>query len=313
MIQLLVAAALPSLFWDRGPETAEALRAASIPCIAAPEATAKAWAAANFCVTAARLEDFEKIPTPGVKWGTRNIGTASATRAPWVGSNGWRFLLRPGRRYLYELPRGKAPLAAAEAFAYGAEAWLRIDPEDLRPLGSMLAFLKAVGDNSGLTQAANIAVVDNGSPLIPEALNLMARRNLLFRVVKAPDPSSDLNVQIGSPPFPVAEAADPVVVADKARRLLTDRKRLLRIYGSEVVLGRLYQGGGRARIHLLNYGGDKIEGIRVRVRGSYHDVRLLAFGNAKAKPTEVVVQGDATEFTIPEMGVYAIAELRITR
>ena len=310
---LLAAAALPSLLWERGPETADSLRVASIPCIAVSAATAKVWADSKFCVTEVRLEDFEKVPAPGVKWATRGAGTASATQAPWVDSNGWRFLFRPGRKYLYELPAGRALLAAAEAYAFHADAVLRIQPADLQSLGNMLGFLKSLPDASALVPVSNIAVIDNGSQWIPEALNLMARRNLLFRVVKAPDQSADLNLRIGSPEFPESEAANPVAVADKARKLLTDRKRSLRIYGAEVVLGRFDQGAGRARVHLLNYGSDKVEALRVRLRGAYKPVRLSAFGFPDAKIEEVVMQDDATEFTIPDIGVYAVVDLEASK
>src|SRR5687768_6968018 len=146
MIPWLLAAALPVLLWDKGPETAESLRAASIPCIAVPAAHAKMWSSANICVTEVRLEELEKIPAPGVKWGMRDIDTASATRAPWVDSNGWRFLYRPGKKYLYDVPAGRAPLAAAEAFTFRADAALRIAPEDLKALGAMLTFLKSLPD-----------------------------------------------------------------------------------------------------------------------------------------------------------------------
>jgi len=284
------------------------LLAAALPCVAVTEGTAKAWE--GYCAAVVRPEEYEKLPPPGVKFGTRNAGTASATRAPWVDSNGWRFLRNPGGKYLYEAPKGTAALAAAEAFAFGGNAWIRADPEDSKALGGMLSFLKGVTDDPKLAAATNIAVVDTGSPLLPEALNLMVRRNLLFRVVKAPDRAADLNVRIGSPEFPEAEAANPVAVADKARQLLTDKKRLMRIFGSEVVLGRLFLGDGRARIHLLNYGGSKIEGTRVRVRGSYKNVRLSAFGYRDMKAEDLVIQDGATEFTVPEMGVYAIADLK---
>lgn len=279
------------------------LLAAVIPCLVAP-------AAANPCAEEVRLEELEKVPAPGVQWGIRGENTASATRAPWVDSNGWRFLRHPRRKYLYELPPGASPLAAAEAFAYGVDARLRIDPGDGKAFGEMLAFLKDLGEAPDLAPAANIAVIDNGSPLLGEALNLLARRNLLFRVVSAPDSKADLNVTIGSPEFPAAEAADPVAFATKVRTRLTDSKRLLRIYGSEVVLGRLLLGAGRARIHLLNYGGEKVEGVRVRVRGRYEVGRLAAFGYAGAKPQDYLTEGDATEFTIPEMGICTVVDLK---
>ncbi len=273
------------------------LLAAAIPCLVAP-------APANLCAEEVRLQDLERVPAPGVQWGIKGENTASATRAPWVDSNAWRFLRHPERKYLYELPRGASALAAAEAFAYGVDARLRVDPAAGKAFGEMLAFLKDLEETPALAPAANIAVLDNGSPLLPEVLNLLARRNLLFRVVSAPDPKADLNVTID------AEAADPAVFATKVRARLTDPKRLLRIYGSEVVLGRLLLGAGRARIHLLNYGGEKVEGVRVRVRGSYAGGRLAVFGYAGAKPQDYLTEGGATEFTIPEMGIYAVVDLQ---
>lgn len=254
--------------------------------------------------------DVQKIPAPGVTMRVRGANTASATRAPWVDSNGWRFLQKPGGHYLYELPKGKAQIAAAEAFAFGADARLQVAPEDAKSAGALLAFLKNIPEMPGLGPAANIAVLDNGSQALPEVINLMIRRNLLCRVVRAPDSSADLNVRIGSPEFPEAEAANPVAVADKARQLLTDKKRLIRIYGTEVVIGRLYTGAGKARLHLVNYGSQSAPGIRVRVRGPYKEANLSAFGFDNAKPEDLVVQGGAIEFTVPEMGAYAVVDLK---
>jgi hypothetical protein len=314
MLPLLLAASLPALLWDKRPETLDLLRAAQIPCIAVTPPAAKAWARTGYCVTEVRPEELVKLDAPGVSWGTRDVGTASATRAPWIDANGWRFLREPAGRYLYEeLPHGSAPLAAAEAFTYGVQAWLRIDPRDLKPLAAMLAFLESIGADAALKPAADIAVIDNGSPSLPEVLNLLARRNLLFRVVKAPDPAADLNVRIGSPEFPESEAADPAEFAGKLRRRLTDRKRLLRIYGSEVVLGRVLTDKGRARIHLLNYTSQKVEALRVRVDGAYAERRPAIFGYPETQLTDSVVRGGATEFTIPEMGAYAVIDLTAAR
>lgn len=276
---------------------------AAIPCLVdhAP--------AADACRDVVPAWEIEKLATPGVTIGVRGAGTASATRAPWVDSNGWRFLLKPNAKYLYDLPKGKAALAAAEAFAFGVHAQLRIVPADAKAASDMLAFLRAIPDAPALKPAANIAVIDTGSKNIPEVLNLMVRRNLLARFVSAPDPTADLNVRIGSPEFPEAEAANPMAVTDKARKLLTDPKRLLRIYGTEVVIGRVYVGGGRARVYLLNYSSGSIAGIRVRVRGSYPKVALSAIGLPTAAAEDVVVTADSTEFTVPEMGPYAVVEL----
>src|SRR2546423_866076 len=82
-----------------------------------------------------------------------------------------------------------------------------------------------------------------------------ARRCLLFQVVKSPAAQFRINVAIGGREHPIAEAADPSAFALKIRNQLTDEQRSLRIYGSEVVIGRLTGDGKRIRLHLINYGG----------------------------------------------------------
>ena len=143
-----------------------------------------------------------------------------------------------------------------------------------------------------------------------EVLNLLARRNLLARVVTAPDPKYELHVRIGSKEYPKAQAADPSAFASLIRRKLTDEKRLLRLYGSDVVLGRLTGDVARVRVHLINYGGGKVEGLRVRVRGAYAHGALAAFGVKNAALVDYYAADDGTEFTIPEMDVYAVVDLK---
>ena len=60
------------------------------------------------------------------------------------------------------MPAGKAALAAAEAFAYGADVVLKIDPADLASVGAMLAFLETL-PSADLPPVADFAVVDDGS------------------------------------------------------------------------------------------------------------------------------------------------------
>ena len=309
MAGLLIAALLPVLFWDRGTDTINVLQEARIPCIAVPQSSADEWNSTAFCVRPVLLQQLQKLPVPGMRMRTRGAGTASATSAPWVDSNGWRFQLHPGGKFLVQAPAGRALLAAAEAFAFDADAVLQVADEDLRSVGELLSFLQSLPPAEGMKAASNIAVINNKSPSLPEALNLLTRRNLLFRIVTAPDPSADLNVEIGSRLFPAAESTNPVYVAERARELLTDRKRLLRIYGSENVLGRLLQGTKSARLHLLNYSPRKADALRVRVRGTYNDIQLRAFGYTNPAVTDVVLRDGGTEFSIPEMGPYAVIEL----
>ena len=62
----------------------------------------------------------------------------------------------------------------------------------------------------------------------------------------------------------MADAADPSGFALKIRRQLTDERRRLRIFGSEVVVARMTGDASRVRIQLLNYGNRDIAGLRVR-------------------------------------------------
>ena len=140
-------------------------------------------------------------------------------------------------------------------------------------------------------------------------MNLMTRRNLLFRIVTAPDPRLDLNVRIGAPEYPRAAASNPSEFVAVIRQKLTDAKRLMRVYGSDVVIGRLTGDSSRARLHLLNYGGKKVEGLRVRLLGVYKSVQISTPGGSGAIGDLLAADG-ATEFSLPTLDAYAIVDLR---
>jgi hypothetical protein len=142
-------------------------------------------------------------------------------------------------------------------------------------------------------------------------MNLMSRGNLLYRIVEAPDPKLKLNVKLGTPEYPVAQAAEPHVLAAKVRSNLTDERRSLRIYGSTVVVARVVGDARRLRVHLINYAGGErpVNGIRVRVLGRYSRQKIAAAGVEGARLADVRVLEDATEFTLPEMKVYAVVDL----
>lgn len=308
----LLALSLPCVYWTAGLESRATLEAAAITRICVPPERADAWRTAGFTVTAlteAELASRERLPSPGI---TPRPGVASPTRAPWVEANGWRFARHPSTKYVYEVPAGKAALAAAEAFAYGADAVLKVDPADLGALGTMLKFLEAA-PAVDLPPVSDLAVVDDGSAVTGEVMNLLGRRNLLFQVVQAPSARFPINIRIGTPEYPREQAADPSAFAQKIRRQLTDERRALRVYGSEVVLCRLTADGGRARLHLINYGGREIEGIRIRLKGRYAEGEVYVAGAGRLALDDRVVADDATEFSIPRILTYAVVDLRTAR
>ena len=302
---------LPLLYWVQGIETAPALKQAGIEQIAAPSNKLDEWRKAGFKVVALSQQDLEqrvKLLVPRV---AGRADVASATRRPWIDSNGWRFMRAPTGKFYYDLSErgtGKATLAIAEAWAYQADAILKIDPADLAAAGKMLAFLRAL-PHTNLPLIADIGLIDDGSAATGEVMNLLTRRNLMFRVVAAPAPQLKINIKLGSKEYPQSEASDPNAFALKVRRQLGDENRSLRIYGTEVVISRLTGDGTRLRLHLLNYSGRDVDSLRVRTRGKYARAELKAFGIEQAGPEDFVVEDGATEFTIPKLGVYALIDL----
>jgi hypothetical protein len=297
----------PYLYWPYGIETAEALKRAGIEKISVPEDQTEAWRAAGFSIIPVgdlKLDQREKLLVPGI---VRRANIASPTSRPWIDANGWRFM-RTGGKFVYELPPGKAALAAAEAFAYRGDAVLKIDRADLEEVGKMLAFQRGL-PHEVLPGVADIALIDDRSPATGEVMNLLSRRNLLFKVVDAPSRQFPINIKLGTKEFPESDAADPSAFAQKIRRQLTDERRTLRIFGNEVVICRVTGDKSRLRLHLLNYSGRQIEGMRVRLRGNYGVANMRAFGYGKIEPEEIVVAGGATEFTVPKLGVYAMVDL----
>jgi hypothetical protein len=98
-------------------------------------------------------------------------------------------------------------------------------------------------------------------------------------------------------------------MAHKIRSQIGDPERSLRIYGSEVVVGRLTAGPRQMRVLLLNYSARPVLGLRVRVRGVYAKGELRASGQANAQLADWTQDGPATEFTIPEIQVAAVIDL----
>ena len=308
MTLLLWLAALPCLYWTAAVDSAPRVKAAGIERLCVPPERADDWRKAGFSAVALSEGDLavrDTLLPPGIR---ARADRASATRSPWVDANGWRFLRDPAGQYAYDLPAGRAALAAAEAVVYGADAVLKIDPADLESLGDMLAFVAQLPAND-LPAAADLAVVDDGSAPLGEVLNLLVRRNLLIRIVKVPSSDFGINVKLGTKEYPLKEAGEPSALALKIRRQLTDEQRALRIFGSEAVIGRLTGDGSRRRLHLLNYGGREIEGLRIHLRGSFPPGEARVAGQGRVGLEERAVVDGATEFTVPRLGAYGVVDL----
>jgi hypothetical protein len=258
-------------------------------------------------VEAVDLAGTVKAEPPAVDY---RANEATASRSPWIQSNGWQFLRLPRARFVYQAKGEQAALAAAEAYCYGVDALIRSDTAGLKPLGGMLAFLHELEGERGAA-VADIGFVDDGSDDAGEVMNLMVRENLLFRAEAAPDSRMKLNVKIGSAQFPKADAQDPSRMSHLVRAALTDPRRSARVYGSLVVMVRLEQTAGGVRVHLLNYDGArrKVDGVRVRVLGRFPRQAAKAEGIGDVQLMDCLAGEDATEFTLPELRTYAIVDL----
>jgi hypothetical protein len=249
--------------------------------------------------------EYVDVPPPSMQ---RRTDVASATTVPWINSNGWRFLRGVSKARYAKLPRGSAGLAAAEAYTYGVDAVFEPDEADKEALAAMQAFLKTV-DAPRLPIRANIAVIDDGSPEIPEVLNLLGRRNLLYKVVREPDPAVDVNVKLGTKQYPRNAAADPSGFAARVREQLGDEKRFVRLFGSYTVLAHLTGDAKRARLFLLNYSPRPVQDLRVRVLGQYRGVHLAEAADAAQTAKDIMMSEGGTEFTVPALRTIAVIDL----
>lgn len=305
---LLFLFSLPLLFWQQGVETAPQLKQAGIEQIAVLPEVAEVWRKTELKIVVMsknEVEGRERLLIPGIQ---RKVNVASPTSAPWVDANGWRFIRQPSGQFLSDVPKGRAALAAFEAFVYNADVVVKIDPADVNEFGKALTFLRTL-PNDELPPVADINVIDNGSAITGEVINLLTRRNLLFRLSSAPSNLFPINLKIGSREYSEDEAANPSAFAQRIRRQLGDDQRSLRIYGSEIVIARLLGNSDKMRLHLLNYSGRELDGLRIRLRGKLSGKEVIAEGLGRQNLQDFITGNGATEFTIPKVGSYAMIEL----
>lgn len=234
---------------------------------------------------------------------------ASATRSPWVDSNGGKLLRSTNQQFYYQVTGDAAMLAAAESFTYGSDALISADPAGAKAFEKIMEFLRTIPDAKELKPVADFGVIDDGSEQTGEVMNLLTRQNLLFEIEKAANSKFPVNVRIGSTEYPAEEASNPSFVAHKVRAQLGDDHRSIRLYGSEVVVARYLANGGRGRVFLINYSNRPVRGLRVRVRGDYVKGEARLFNIADQRLEDWVKEGGASEFSIPELGAFAVIDL----
>jgi len=305
----LFAIVLPTLFWTQGVNTGPKLLSAGITQVAVPRSESGNWnTIAGISVHPVDLTATIRLGNPGV---TLHLDEASATRVPWLSSNGWRFMRQPNAHFYYDVPANTATLAAAEAFCYGSEALIHTDLNGIEPLAKMLQFLKSI-NSDGAKPLADIGFIDDGSAASAEVMNLMVRNNLLFQIVPASSSDHKLLVKPASKEYPLTSVKDADSIVHKIRANLTDSKRTVRLFGTSVVIVHLTGAPDKPRLHLLNYGAPahiRVGGFRVRVLGRYPKSQISSFDSPGEKLLDYEVQSDATEFTVPELKTYAVIDL----
>ncbi len=306
---LLLAAALPLIYWDQAPKTAPLLQEAGIAHIAVPAGRQAAWAKVDgVSAEGLDLRQTVKLALLAVQY-VDDPGDP-VRPIPLIYANGGRLVRQPNGRFWYDVAGAQAPIAAAEAFFYGVAAPVRPDADGLKPLAEMLRFLKALPETD-LPALADIGLIDDGSPAINDALNYLLRSNLLVKPVANSCPDCKVTVRIGSPDYPAKLAGDPGALARLIRSHLTDQQRSIRVYGSNVVVARLFGGGDRLQVRLLNYRGAArpILGLRIRVLGRYENHKVHADKNPNLQLRDFAPSADSTEFTVPFLNTLAVIEL----
>ncbi len=126
-------------------------------------------------------------------------------------------------------------------------------------------------------------------------------------------------VSVGQPPLTEAEksrlagatilerpsAPDPNRLAIETRAALGDRRPFRLANAQQVIASLVTLGGGKRVLHLLNYGIDPIQDVRIRLARPAARAMLFAPGMTSGQPLET----RSGEFAVPEMGVYAAVVL----
>jgi hypothetical protein len=279
--------------------------------VSAPAARLVEQGLALAAPTGADATSFVDVPPPAFR---AVPNEANATSDPWIDSNAWRFQRGLRQANYSRLPAGWAGLAAAEAFTFGVDAVLNPDAADVQELENVLRFLKA-HEQARMPSLANIGVVDDGTPIMGEVLNLLTRRNLLYRVVAQPERGLALTVRVGTSDFPADAISNPSAFAARVRARLGDDKRLVRVYGTVTAIVHLTGTNNRARLYVLSYSRNRNQtGVRIRLLGRYRPSGFAAHGSAgDAKLADVQNPGKTTEFSLPAFSTIAIVDLETMR
>jgi len=266
------------------------------------------------------------------------VQTASRTAQPWLDNNVAliRILQAAGRRPAISYPwkpdtqvdpaaRPSADdfqLAIAEAGAFRADLVLDLDAASLEAWkGARRTFDFYSPDRVPRDAITNVGVVAADTEKWYEALNLLARHNVQYRILKSPPAAAgelDLVVLMESTAASGAlpaervlrageDAADPNAFALKVWNRLGRKGRPVEVWNGITVLVGLVHDGSGILLDAVNYSTQSLP-VQMRVRGIYKRVELSTPERGPQPLTFEHLDG-FTEFVIPELRVGARVRL----
>ncbi len=184
-----------------------------------------------------------------VDYRTQRLAPRATTSSPWVNSNAWRFIRDPKAQFCIEAPGKLSAVAfAAEAFAYGVDALIRTSGEGVDRVPAH------AGLSAGTARSGSVSAREHrhrGRRFRPNRRTheLHSAGAICFYRYQCARPTISLQVNVKS----TGADPDPSKQAYAIRQEVGDANRLLRLYGSEVVIGRLTGNNMQVRLHIVNY------------------------------------------------------------
>ncbi len=227
-------------------------------------------------------------------------------------------------------------LAVAEAAAFHADLVLSLhenlqkalaqnDADGMNLWKQMQGYLEFYSrSKEPVEPAGNIGVLAGDYKKSYEPINLLARHNIPFRILRPTDLAADrlkefdMLVVLASPPHHwvayavgkgrVIELSEPVpdpeTFAQDLRRLIDKQKVLISLWNALTTVAVPYRKphDGVTMLELINYAEDPLR-VQVRVKGSFHSIRYATPERGCCESLTPVQHDGFTEFVIPALRI----------
>lgn len=250
----------------------------------------------------------------GAEWPSAQASaSAGPTGAPWVTSNGWRIRIARHRQgangrwpMLDTAPKSAShALAVADAMAYGGVWLARYDPSTWAEVTAAVRFYAKYAGRLAWAPVAALAVIGEfGHPFEEEFVNLLARRQVGFELLKPGDRSkAPHSVDLRRVP------RDDPYAAVAATHLRIGRKSdVLRLWNGGAINTHYTASGAQGLCHLVNYTGRRAaHDVSVWFARRWRSASLATPEGTTALPVRPVNGG--IEIPLPPVAVFATIEL----